>query len=225
MKNQYSVSCPNIVGVQIAIAIMNNIDDSINIKEMATILYDRWEVGFEDCQNGLFLAISVDQKKLYIVTGRDLKNTITTAHIPELIQIMKPYLANNQYYDAITAFLKGVHSILSVGTTDTDSSYNAFLFLLLIAIVIGIFVIIGRYKYQQKNRFTTILQSIEQIRREKEHNILRRMSSTGIQGNCISCPICLEDFIDQETSVLFCGHKYCRKCIEKVFIIILIIMK
>lgn len=224
MKNQYYVSCPNIIGVQIAIAIMNNVDNGINIKEMATILYDRWEVGYQDCQNGLFLAISVEQKKLYIVTGRDLKNTITSAHIPELIQIMKPYLANNQYHDAIGAFLKGVQSILSVGATDSDSSYSAFLFLLLIAIVIGVFVIIGRYKYLQKNRFTTILQSIEQIRREKEHNMLRRLNSSGTQGNCISCPICLEDFIDQETTVLFCGHKYCRKCIERVYITLIFLI-
>lgn len=194
--------------ISIGIAIFDKLEN-ISIKEMAKSLYYQWELGDKLCESGLLLIIAIEQKKLYIYTGKHIRNLITLSHVHELIHLIQPLLLKNEYHKAINTFLNGIGNVLKNGTVETEPSLNAVLFLLIIIIILGLLFFYTRYTYKRQEKFNKILQSIEQFRRQKE--LLS-------EYNYVSCPMCLEEFYDQETAKLICGHKFCRQCLENVFL-------
>lgn len=91
--------------IQIGIAIIRKLDDGKTIEEKANEIYNYWGIGFKDCQCGIFLLISIKDRKLRINTGKDTRNIIKDNIASKIIDNMKPYLTRSDYHGAVLKFI------------------------------------------------------------------------------------------------------------------------
>lgn len=84
-------------GYQVAVAIVNKMDFSFwsgganAAYEFARTLLDAWGVGDPECNNGVVIFVSVEDRKMHISAGRGA-TAITDHAIQEIIDRMKPFM-------------------------------------------------------------------------------------------------------------------------------------
>ena len=138
---------------QIVVAIYPSLPPDAEIAQYATLTYNAWGVGQKGKDNGAILFIFVNDRKMFIVTGRGLEGALPDAICKEIItQVITPAFHQNDYSGGIQA---GVNAMLAAtkgeykGTGSTvaerqGSDQNApdWVFILVFALFVFVIVFI-----------------------------------------------------------------------------------
>jgi uncharacterized membrane protein YgcG len=83
-------------------------------QSFAVDLHDKWGLGGVDGkQNGILVFLAIDDRAVYISTGRDVKNGVTRRDIEVLIAAVKPDLRRNDYGKAIQNIVLRIDMLLN----------------------------------------------------------------------------------------------------------------
>ncbi|GMH38633.1 hypothetical protein BSKO_06517 [Bryopsis sp. KO-2023] len=186
-KESYSKSpCPSekIPGFQVAVAIMNetvldpNIDSKAAATKFAKDLLNKWGVGHSECNDGVLVAMMIENRKIAIATGAGARHL----HTRKIIAEMKPYLRTNQYEAAIK---RGVYDIGDDLSTKThNAKFIDFIipgaFMALVAACMCGSCVRSRRGTNAKEKIEMLKQAEQAVR-----------SGT---YEAVSCPICFDRF-------------------------------
>lgn len=89
-------------------------DKSLAAQSFAVALHDSWGVGgtHDGRENGVVIFLSVEDRVVYISTGRDVKHLVTAEEIKVLIESIKPYLRKEDYGRAIALMIIRIELLL-----------------------------------------------------------------------------------------------------------------
>jgi uncharacterized membrane protein YgcG len=178
-------------GYQVAVAVLQKMADDrrsldARAKNFATKLHDGWGVGDAECQNGVLLLVAIDDRRMYISTGKGVKSVLTDAGVQQVLGNMKAALRGGRVDVAIEAGVKDIGTILAGQAIAIPEVSGAGFGAFLIAAVVAIAFLVPCFRRRsQYQRCRTALQRLESDR------ALARQS----QYAAVSCPICLEDFV------------------------------
>lgn len=111
----------NKTGAQIVVAIVNSLD-SIDINRYATDLYEKWEIGSREEDNGLLILISLEESELWIETGYGLEGTLPAGRTKRIINnSIIPNFADGDYN---TGIILGFNDILDYVEKEYDISLD-----------------------------------------------------------------------------------------------------
>lgn len=190
-----------IVYVQVAVALMQKMqnpgsDASASAERFAKALHDAWGVGHQACNNGVLLFLAVQDRQIYISTGKGAKEALDYDSLGNIINDVKPLLKAARYDDAIERAVTDIGLALAgknvrpkrQGWT-TDDFIGLFIFG-------GFFAFIGLSIYQnhkQTRRYSDCKSKLDKLRRDQA-------AVRANAYNATSCPVCLEDFAEEVTS-------------------------
>lgn len=159
----------------------------------ARSLHNQWGVGESTTCGGagVVLFLSILDRVAYISTGDALKELLSERRLDEVMHIMKPYLVQESYGEAITIGVDEIRSNILRGKPewreqilDLWFNYNG---LVWIGGVFGLVFAWMRKQEQQKREYAKVKSQLSEIDQAK---------AKALQGKfmAVSCPICLEDF-------------------------------
>ena len=117
------ISCPyKTDGIEFGVFIMSSFNDyhSVKINQgfdiaeaskfYAKLFHERWEIGNEECNNGILIFLNVNDRFIYISTSTYLKmNYISNQYINnDLLPSIRPDLKNGKYGDAISKIIESI---------------------------------------------------------------------------------------------------------------------
>eukprot|EP00906_Rhabdomonas_costata_P025498 RCo036454 len=194
-------------------------------RRFARELHNRWGVGSTECDNGVVMFLSVDDRWAYISTGKGSRDALPDSAVEETISAMRPLLRSGRLDEAVLVGVLDIGAQLRKPVERWTPLqwliYGPFLvlytiltdpLLLFCAIMVG-FVVYSWYQgareRAQTAAFRRKLTAIEQ----------QRAAARAGQFAVKSCPICLEEFEGGETPsrptrLLRCGHVFCEDCIH-----------
>jgi uncharacterized membrane protein YgcG len=177
-------------GYQVAVAVLQKMAKDwrgldARAKMFATKLHDAWGVGDAECNNGVLLLVAVEDRRMYISTGKGVKAVLTDARVQQVLGNMKAALRAGRLDLAIEAGVNDIGKTLAgqkIATADhSGSGFGVFVIAAVVAIAMLIPCFRRRSQYQ---KCRTALQRLESDR------AMARQS----QYAAVTCPICLEDF-------------------------------
>lgn len=211
-------------GYQVASAVINKMvlnggeNSEQAVARYGIYLMNKWGVGDASCNTGVMLFISIDDRKLTIITGMGAKEKISESTGNNIIGTMKPYFKRNDYnngfergVEEIRDYLLGVKKPLDIGIVVMVALFSFAGLIALIAILIA---------------GVNIYQDWERKKRDKERNEFKEKFQRIKEGynkgsfGQEDCVICLELFEDlekesnYESRVLSCGHRFCTNCLD-----------
>jgi len=122
-------------------------------------IHDDWGVGYEECNNGVVMFFSIEDRKYYFSVGKGVLNKLTSSVLEEIEANMKPYLKNKDYDNAILQSLNDVGKGLP-GATLNNNSWLTIAFYLLIVLVI---LLIIYSSCVQGNRYSQCKKQLTQL--------------------------------------------------------------
>lgn len=100
---QKLVAYSDSTSTQIAVVVVRALD-GFDISEFATEIGEKWGVGNKEKDNGVVVAIALDDRKLFIATGRGTEGSLPDAVCKRIIeQILKPAFREQAYYQGLDA--------------------------------------------------------------------------------------------------------------------------
>jgi uncharacterized protein len=91
---------------QIFIAIFGKIPENTYLEDFAVKLYEKWNPGLSEQDNGVLILLFVDDRQVRIEVGYGLEDVITDAQAGAVIRNqMTPYFRNGDYYGGLKAAL------------------------------------------------------------------------------------------------------------------------
>lgn len=201
-------------GFQIGVAILNRMrsisGESVaeTAEKFAKYLHDSWGVGHSGCDDGALLLLSLDDRQVYLSTGRGATKVLTDDQIDLIVEEMKPYLREKDYDKSVELAVARMGEVFSGKVLESSINYGLILFCVIIAVAVGLGLYIGHKEELERTKCTLKLQRIEDERdRAKQSNKSYESQS---------CPICLEEFRPEtQAKLLACGHKYCEPCLTE----------
>ncbi len=95
---------------EIAVAIISDLNGD-TIENYAVKLFEEWQIGQADVDNGILLLISLNDRMMRIEVGYGLEGALPDAYSYQIINnILKPAFRQNDYYGGID---KAISSIMS----------------------------------------------------------------------------------------------------------------
>ena len=92
----------DVLGTQFAVAVMRKMSPPpLSAQTFAAALHNLWGVGHVQCGNGILLLVSLEDRHLYITTGKDSKRRIADAHVQRILENMKPLLRSGDVQSAV----------------------------------------------------------------------------------------------------------------------------
>lgn len=182
------------IGAQLAVAVFRSMagtgDLDARVKKFAKALHDRWGVGDAECQNGIVVVVVIDDRRVYVSTGRGVKHLLTDARVRIVLDRMKGALRMKKYGAALEKVVTDIGQVISgagpaAAREDDDEGWGVMAFFA--AIFGGIFIWSARAASRRKdsyNRCRRILSRMDNDRSRARGNVYE----------AVSCPICLEDF-------------------------------
>lgn len=180
--------------VQFGVAILNTmhvlesrIDEEA--KKYATSLHDSWGVGDKESNNGVFIFLAIEDRAVYISTGKGLTNKLTNSVILSVKEHMKPHLRNKKYGEAIEAAVLEIELVIQ----NKDSKRSFFVDYwphALFAIIFGTFVLYGLHEKREEEKMKKGRDMLEKLMHEVNESKDNKFQFE-------SCPICLETFSQQ----------------------------
>ncbi|SNR14390.1 TPM domain-containing protein [Tenacibaculum jejuense] len=166
---------------QIVVAIINSTKGE-EIGYLATNWAHKWGIGQKDKDNGVFVLLAKDDRKVTIRTGYGTEHLLTDFVSRQIIEYdILPYFKKGQYYSGLSS---GVTSIFKVmngeyqGTRKKNSSSNAGVIIIVIVIFFSLFIFIGYKAYRiETGRSTSSLETIILSNAGREDRSRRRGSS------------------------------------------------
>lgn len=110
----------NKTGAQVVVAIVNSLD-SMDINRYATALFEKWEIGSREYDNGILLLIASEEQEIWIEVGYGLEGALPDSRVKRIIDTsIVPKFANDDYN---TGVILGFNSILDY----VEAEYNIIL--------------------------------------------------------------------------------------------------
>lgn len=81
--------------------IPSTMDPAAMAQQMAKDLHAKWAVGSSDCDNGVLLLLSVEDRQIYISTGAGSMRYLSDNSLVDIISNMKPKLREHDYDGAL----------------------------------------------------------------------------------------------------------------------------
>src|SRR5699024_10470753 len=104
-------------GAQVVIASINSIGD-MDIKEYALRLFEEWEIGSREYDNGLLMLIVPEMGEIWIEVGYGLEGPLPDSKVGNIIEeSIIPYFQENNYSNGI---ISGFNEII----TEVEEEYN-----------------------------------------------------------------------------------------------------
>ncbi len=92
----------DVLGTQFAVAVMRKMSPPpLSAETFATALHNMWGVGHAECGNGILLLVSLEDRRIYLSTGRDAKRHIPDARVQQIVDGMKPFLRSENVQGAV----------------------------------------------------------------------------------------------------------------------------
>lgn len=233
-------------GYQVAVAVMKKmkIEGETTPKEMAEtfakVLHARWGVGLAECDNGVLVLLSVDDKQIYISTGVKAAESLPPKTLNLIISWMIPYLKNQEYDDALVRAVTNIGLGLSGWEISKDDpTWGIGVFFSLVVSICIIFSLVSGLlaSRKQHKRLKQCKDVLARIKEEQDKVQNKEWSQHK------TCPVCFERFEGsrtqedrvaggEETSallsecppeearvhvprlVLQCGHSICEPCLK-----------
>jgi uncharacterized membrane protein YgcG len=167
---------------------------------------DAWGVGDPSCNNGIVLVIAVDDRQLYIATGRGASEYLPNKELQATIDRMKPLMRGQRYDDAAEQCVSDIARILS-GESFASYTLPQQCFAFIIPAFVCLFLALQWKRDRKYNRCKKALSQIE----------LDRAQARADQYQVTCCAICLDRFADTRampTSLLRCGHSFHTACLN-----------
>jgi hypothetical protein len=152
----------------------------------------------------------IKDRKMRINTSRDLREILTDEDNLKILNRRKNDLIKFNYQEVVNGLMKDVINLYErkiknhekLGDDNNASIIFTIVFIVIIAVLVSLFN--KEKKVEQGDKIRIFLDKLKQKQNPKE--IFTE-----------SCAICLDDFVngvEEENSVLECGHKFHRKCIS-----------
>lgn len=185
-------------GPTLAVAIISSMSSTGSDKQKAAFqfakaLHDEWGVGDATCQNGVVLFFSISDRAMGVSVGKGLKNVFTDSMLSGYFSNVGQKLRTGEYGKAIVYAVVLVGNILSGKTNlglQNSSPAGGGMFLAMIAA--GAFIGAGVYgRRKKRNRYSDCKKVLQKLDQDRSNADSRQYTAT-------SCPICLEDFEDNQ---------------------------
>lgn len=184
-------------GYQVALAVLQTMqNDGRNLDRRAEVfakeLHDSWGVGDAECNNGVVLLVSLQDRRMYISAGKGTTKLLSDKAIQAVLSDMKSYLRAGQVEAALKAGVVDIGEFLAGGR---KASQRASSFSWLDMIPLGLFGFFisfvcftaGRNYRHRLNQYRNCRRALEKL--ETDRSLARRnVYETD------TCPICLENF-------------------------------
>jgi len=196
---------PGCGGYEMGVVVVDSIRSG-NTQGFAKSVMDSWGVGKAACSNGVLLAMAIEDRQLFIATGRGAKENIPDNELEAVVDRMKPVMKSGNYAGAAEQCVSDVSRILS-GESFAPSSWPA----LLMFCGFGVFAVASTLRTNRRQRgYDKCKRKLMEIERDRSQARANQYQQT-------SCPICLESFQDTaqlQVEMLVCGHKFHKDCIS-----------
>jgi len=175
----------------------------------ANSLLRHWGVGDTVCDNGAVFFLSQVDKQLSIKTGRGLSDALPAYKIDTILEKAKTSLHTGDYDTAIY----GVVSDIRDSIEHRKGGLDWYVWLLVAVGSLGLISCLARcgWRLYHRQSLKKRNEEWEDCRRRLDH-IEHEVKASRFQ--VLTCPICLEEYNSQPTTVLSCGHKFCFVCID-----------
>lgn len=226
-------------GYQLAVLVINSMnpsyhrfsDSSQRAKQFAKDIHDKWGVGDAQCHNGVVIFVSIDDKQIYISTGKGTKLVLSDSKVSTVLSKMRPLMREEQYGKALISAVNLIGKILSGKNLPEDElSAGDVGFLSFFGLIFFSCFCFGSAQSARKRKKYRKCKAA--LKRIDDDTVSARNGTFKAQ----SCPICLENFengkeesksdnddevplVEQKRSeddarvALPCGHIFFKKCI------------
>ncbi|RCH55163.1 hypothetical protein DJ568_08215 [Mucilaginibacter hurinus] len=99
-------------GVQLALVLVNEIPKDYEIEDYSLLIARKWGVGKND--DGLVYVAAINQRKQRMEVARDLEGKIPDIIAFEIMERLKPYFKNKNYYNGLNVLVDNIAQELSV---------------------------------------------------------------------------------------------------------------
>jgi len=126
LSQNYTASCGK--PYQIGVAIIKKLSDYgydssfDDAKKFAKSIHDSWGVGYSDCQSGIVLFASIEDRHVYISTGAIVKKIITDSIINDFIT--KGMISFFRVKDFDQAILFGIDKLATILSSSSPDKQN-----------------------------------------------------------------------------------------------------
>ncbi|GFR48941.1 hypothetical protein Agub_g10948 [Astrephomene gubernaculifera] len=189
-------------GFQVAVALVRRMsftgDAEKAAKRFATALHDSWGVGDAACGNGVLLFLSQEDRQLYISTGAGADKRLTYDVLGDILDDVRPSLKNSKYDEAVERAVVDIGLALAGRPVEPEgeqtSGWEEVTSLGIFASVAGGLIWwASRMESRKRRRYQDCKSKLEKLKRDQAAMRARSYNPT-------SCPVCLEDFVDDSSS-------------------------
>lgn len=199
---------PGCGGYEMAVVIVGHIaggGDASSTATFARSVMDSWGVGKPACNNGILLAMAIEDRQMFIATGHGARKYIANDELQHVIDRLKPLVRQTDYAGAVEQCISDIARILS-GESFVPSSLP----MVLGFVAMAFFVVwVGCQSRRRHRAYDECKRKLMQIEKQRSE-----AKASQYQQN--ACAICLELFTDtptHENELLICGHKFHKACI------------
>jgi len=223
------------------------VDQGMNPKDVARNfakeLHARWGVGLAECDNGVLLLLSVQDRQIYISTGVQSAQVLPLNDLNVIIEWMIPYLRKQEYDEGMIRAVTNIGLALSkweISNDDESWSAGVFFFLIVLGFIVFSLITGGISSRKRQKRLETCKDVLRKIKEEQDCVQNKEWSQHK------TCPVCFEEFndaIEEESAEddgessnllrrqnetcektesskrnrlrLQCGHSICESCLEE----------
>ena len=210
-------------GYQLAIALVRRLEEGGSIEALAARAHDAWGVGRAACNDGLVLALALEDRELHLSTGRGVRAALSDQASQVVLERMHPLLRQGGTAGALGEAVLDLLSVLQAGGTEGSGGGAAeepqrahliasaaaqlaaserWALALKLALLLAVLAAIAYAFYAQRKeaeaaaaqaRVAERLRAVQRARAAAE--AAPPEDDTPLAARMPTCPICLDDFI------------------------------
>lgn len=157
-------------GYQMGVAIIHSVmaygesRTDAGIRRLAKKTHDDWGVGFSDCQTGIVVVMAIDDRKLYVSTGRATRRVLTDSMVDTLSGRLKPLLREEKYGEALVKLCHDIKVTLASGVMPEEPwsfDWGHFFVFLMFLVWLGTLI----YNCFERYKYNTVASRLERVSR------------------------------------------------------------
>ena len=192
-------------GLQVGVALVHKLKrtkhDVVEEAEgFARALHGMWGVGDAACQNGVLLFLSRVDRTMYISRGKGVENLLTDDRIDQVMSDLKGLLRGGDWDGGVLMAVGKVAEWVDMGPPGFWERWGGMVVMLMVVMAFLSFALWQeRQKYLDRQGYEDAKRKLERI--EREQTRLQSLELAESFEGLESCPICLEDFGEEEGEV------------------------